>query len=89
MKGKSFVSFLSYIAIALIAVALVVGKLLGWLVNENVLKALILVAQIVAYTITAVYAFGFARSKKSIAWMIAYIIFVILIIVFTGLNFNF
>ncbi len=89
MKGKSFVSFLSYIAIALIAVSLVLGKLLGWLVHPNVLNALILVAQIVAYTITAVYAFSFARSKKSIGWMVAYIIFVILIIVFTGLNFKF
>ncbi|MFQ6752478.1 MAG: hypothetical protein ACLRFL_02830 [Clostridia bacterium] len=89
MKGKSFVSFLSYIAIALIAVSLVLGKLLGWLVHPNVLNALILVAQIVAYTITAVYAFSFARSKKSMGWMIAYIIFVILIIVFTGLNFKF
>ena len=89
MKGKAFVSLLSYFAIAFIAVALVVGKLLGWLVHPNVLNALILVAQIVAYTITAVYAFGFAKSKKSIGWMIAYIIFVILIIVFTGLNFNF
>ncbi|MBR2969877.1 MAG: hypothetical protein IKC49_02355 [Clostridia bacterium] len=89
MKGKSFVSLLSYIAIALIATALVLGKLLGWLINDNVLNVLMLIAQIVAYTITAVYAFSFARSKKSIGWMIAYIIFVILIIVFTGLNFKF
>ena len=82
MKGKQFVNFLAYISIALIAIALFVGKILGWLISPNVVNVLNLVAQIIAYTITAVYAFMFAKSKRSIGWMIAYIIFVIVIIVF-------
>ena len=87
MKGKSIVSFLAYISVALIAVVLVVGKLLGWLINDNILNLLNLIAQIIAYVITAVFAFSFAKSKKSIGWMVAYIIFIVIIVVFTGFNF--
>ncbi|MBR6778994.1 MAG: hypothetical protein IKM43_02445 [Clostridia bacterium] len=86
MKGKQVVNFLAYISIAFIALALILGKLLGWLINPNVLNALNLIAQIIAYTITAIYAFSFAKGKKSKGWMIAYVIFVILIVVFTILN---
>ena len=86
MKGKSIVNFLAYISVALIAVVLVVGKLLGWLINDNILNLLNLIAQIIAYVITAVFAFSFAKSKKSIGWMVAYIIFIVIIIVFTGFN---
>ena len=88
MKGKSIVNFLAYISIALIAVVLIVGKLLGWLINEDILNLLNLIAQVIAYIITAVYAFSFAKSKKKIGWMVAYVVFIILIVVFTGFNFG-
>lgn len=87
MKGKSFVSLMSYISIALIAVSLILGKLLGWLVNPSIVNVMNLIAQIIAYVITAVYAFAFAKSKRSMGWMVAYIIFVIAIIVFLVLGF--
>ena len=87
MKGKAFVSFMSYIAIAFIAVALILGKLLSFFgLSSSVIGALNLIAQVIAYTITAIYAFAFAKSKKSIGWMIAYVIFVIAIIVFLVLG---
>ena len=87
MKGKSFVSFLSYIAIAFIAVALILGKILGAVgLSSTVVGALNLIAQIIAYAITAVYAFAYAKSRKHIAWMICYILFVIAIIVFLVLG---
>ncbi len=86
MKGKSIVNFLAYISIALIAVVLIVGRLLGWLINNEILDLLNTIAQIIAYVITAVFAFSFAKSKKKIGWMVAYIIFIVIIIVFTGFN---
>ena len=82
MKGNKFVNFMAFISIAIIAVVLLVGKILGWLIDDNVLNALNLIAQVIAYIITAVYAFFYAKSKKNIGWMIAYIIFIIVIIVF-------
>ena len=86
--GKSFVNLVAYIAVAFIAIALILGKVLGWLINPSIINALNLIAQIIAYAITAVFAFSFAKSKRSAGWMIAYVIFIILIIVFTVLNFT-
>lgn len=87
MNGKQIVNFMAYISVALIAIVLIVGKLLGWLVNANILNLLNVIAQIIAYIITAVYAFCFAKSKRNIGWMIAYIVFIVLIIVFVGIQF--
>ena len=88
MKGKQFVNLMAYISIAWIAIALIVGKILGALgVSATVIGAMNLIANIIAYTITAVYAFLYAKSKKSIGWMIAYIVFVIAIIAFIVLGF--
>ena len=87
MKGKSIVSFLSYIAIAFIAVALILGKILGAVgLSSTVVGALNLIAQIIAYAITAVYAFAYAKSRKGMGWMVAYIIFVVAIIIFLVLG---
>lgn len=87
MKGKAFVSFMSYIAIAFIAIALILGKILSVVgLSSSVIGALNLIAQVIAYAITAVYAFAFAKSKRSIGWMIAYIIFVVAIIIFLVLG---
>lgn len=87
MKGKSFVNFMAYLAVAFIAVALILGKIFSAFPKLAVVtNALSLIAQIIAYTITAVFAFYYAKSKKHIAWMICYIIFVIAIIVFLVLG---
>lgn len=87
MKGKSFISFMAYIAIAFIAVALILGKIFAAFgLSSTVIGALNLIAQIIAYTITAVYAFFYAKSRKHIGWMIAYIIFVVAIIIFLVLG---
>ena len=88
MKSNSFFNAMAYFAIALIAISSVLGKLLGWLINDSVVGVMTLVAQCIAYIITAVYGFFYAKSKKTIGWMVAYIIFIVLIIVFTGINFN-
>ena len=87
MKGKGFVNFMAYIAIAFIAVALILGKIFSAVgLSSTVIGALNLIAQIIAYTITAVFAFYYAKSRKHIAWMICYVIFVIAIIVFLVLG---
>ena len=83
MKGKGFVNLLAYFAVAFIAVALILTKIFSSFPKlVAVTNALTMIAQVIAYSITAVYAFYYAKSKKHIAWMIAYILFVIAIIVF-------
>ena len=87
MKGKQFVNLMAYIAIAFIAIALILGKILSAVgLSSTVIGALNLIAQVIAYTITAVYAFFYAKAKRHIGWMIAYIVFVIAIIVFLVLG---
>lgn len=88
MKGKSFVSFVSYIAIAFIAIALILGKIFSAIgMSSTIISALSLIAQFIAYSITAVYAFSYAKSKKNIGWMVAYWIFVVAIVVFLFVKF--
>ena len=83
MKGKGFVNLMAYFAVAFIAIALILTKIFSAFPKLiAVTNALTMVAQIIAYSITAVYAFYYAKSKKHIAWMIAYILFVVAIIVF-------
>ena len=87
MKGKSFVNLMAYLAIAFIAVALILGKILSFFdLSSSIVGALNLIAQIIAYTITAVFAFFYAKSKQHIAWMICYVLFVIAIVVFLFLG---
>ena len=85
MKGKQFLNFLSYVAVALIALALVCGKLLGWILNPNIVHILTLIAECIAYLIVAIYGFIYAKSKKNKAWIIVYIVCIVLIILFTSL----
>ena len=87
MKGKQVVNFLAYIAIAFVAVALILAKIFAAVgLSSSVIGAMNLIAQVIAYAITAVFAFFYAKSRRNIGWMIAYIVFVIIIIVFLVLN---
>lgn len=87
MKGKQFVNFLAYIAIAFVAVALLLAKIFAAFdLSSGLINALNIIAQVIAYAITAVFAFFYAKSRRHIGWMIAYIVFVIVIIVFLVLN---
>lgn len=82
MKGKQFVNFLAYLSITLIAVVLVLELIFQKTIGDSaIVSAMSLVAQCIAYTITAVFAFAYARSKRNIGFMIAYVVAIILIIV--------
>ena len=86
LKGKQLVNFLAFWSIALIAVVLVLGKLLGWLISANFLNLLQLFALIVAEAITAVYAYSYVRAKNKTAWTVVFIVFIVLIVVFNSIE---
>lgn len=87
--GK-FLNVLAYISIVLVAAALVLSKILGWAkAGADVASAVRLIANILAYFVTAIAAFYYVRSKKNIWFTIVYIVALVLIIVFIcliGLN---
>ena len=88
MKGKGFVNFLAYLAIVLVALALILQYVLSAVgVSATIVGAMSTIAQFIAYAITAVFAFYFAKSRRNIGFMIAYIVAVILIVVFLFLTF--
>lgn len=82
MKGNKFVNFIAYLAIAFIALALLLELIFSKVgLSSSVTVAMNTIAQVIAYAITAVFAFFFAKEKKNVWWMLSYIVAVILIIV--------
>ena len=73
---KSIINLLAFVAIVCIALAITIGRIfpsLSW--------AFGLVAEVIAYSITATLAFKFARSRGHWAYFVIWIIAVVLIIV--------
>lgn len=89
MKGKQFVNLMAYISIGLIAISFILRKILGVWFDDGatIIVAINTISQSIAYAITAIFAFFYAKSKRNIGWMIAYIVFVIAIIAFMVLGF--
>lgn len=82
MKGKHIVNFLAYVSIALIALALVLELIFSKVgINAAVVNAMNIIAECIAYAITAVFAFFYARSRRNIGYMIGYFVAVVLIVV--------
>ena len=74
---KSFRNLISYVAIVCIGVALLIGRIGG----SSLAGAFSKVAEILAYTVTAVSALYFARSRSHWAYWVIWLVCVVLIIV--------
>lgn len=80
---RRITNFCAFVAIVLIAVALVLAKIFN---GNQVSSAMTLVANFIAYFIACVCAFFFARSKRHWGYLVAWLVSVILIVVFMFLN---
>jgi len=82
-KFKKFVNMLAFIGIVAIAVVLLLNLIFGALniFDSEVVVAMDLLAQCIAYLVTAIYAFYFVYSKNKPVYTIVYVIAVILIVV--------
>lgn len=81
-KFKKFVNMLAFIGIVAIALVLLLNLILEAVnAGSDVVQAMDLIAQCIAYLVTAIYAFYFILSKHSPAYTITYVVAVILIIV--------
>ena len=70
---KKVVNFFAYVAIMFVAIAITIGTF--WK-DVAVLRS---IAEVIAYVITGISAFYFARSKQHPAYMIVFIVAAILI----------
>lgn len=72
-------SFVAYIAIGFIAVALLLTLIFkGNTTVSNVFSA---IGQVTAYIICIILAFYWVRAHKQIAWIVCYVVFVVTIVV--------
>ena len=74
---RSVLNLIAYIAIVCIGVALLIGKIGGASLAGSFKR----VAEILAYTVTAVSAFYFANSRRHWAYYLIWVICVVLIVV--------
>ena len=74
---RSFINLLAYVATFCIGVALLVGKIgVG-----SIASAFSTVAEVLAYLVTAIAAFSFAKSRGHWAYYVIWIVCVVLIVV--------
>lgn len=78
MKGKKIMSAFAFFATVIIAFALMFRAIFQS--NPNVVRALMLTGEIIAFGITMIEAFYFVKEKKHIAWKIIYAVAVTAII---------
>ena len=77
IEFKKFLNLLAFIAVVAVAFSLLIGTLFG----GEVATAFSIVAQCIAYFVTAVYAFYYVSAMRNTAITIVYILAVIAIIV--------
>ena len=75
---KSFANLLSYIAVIFVGVALILQKVLD---GGQIAQILKMIAEIFAYVILAISSFAYARSRRSIIFVLVWVVAVVLIIV--------
>ena len=72
-------SFVAYIAIGFIAVALLLTLIFkGNTTVSNVFNA---IGQVIAYILCIILAFYWVKEHKQIAWIVCYVVFVVTILV--------
>jgi len=80
---KRFLNLLAFIGIITVALALILAKIAS---GSTLGNALTIVANAIAYFITAIGAFYYAKSRGNIWYLVAYFVAIILVIVFMILN---
>ena len=82
LKMKRFVQLMSFVAICMVALALIlqlIFKAVG--VDAGVINAIRIVGECIAYLVVCATAFGYIRSKRNTVWTIIYAVCVTIIVV--------
>ena len=82
MKMKKIINFIAYVAIIFVALALVIGSFWS---KASVLRD---IAEVLAYGITGISAFYFARSRQNKWFMVAFILASVIVVVTLVLGYS-
>ncbi len=81
-RRTNILNVLAYVSVICVGVALLIAWILGrFNGTATVASALNIIAECLAYIVVACYSFSFARAK-GIWWLIAWVVAVVLIVVF-------
>ena len=75
--GK-IINFIAFVGLVTIAISLILQTFL----KGELLTAIKVIGEVIAYTITAVSAFFYVKSKRNVWWYVAYAVALALIVVF-------
>lgn len=75
----SLLNMIGFVGIMLVAIALIFAKIFG---GGTLTSAMNIIAETIAYLITAIVAYYYVRSKRNVWYFIAFAVAVILIIIF-------
>lgn len=76
---KNFLNMIAFVGVVAVAIALLFGLIFSG--NNELAGALTLIAECIAYLVTAIYAFYFVYSKRNPVLTIIYVIAVVAIVV--------
>ena len=77
---SKIIDCIAFVGLVLVAVVLVLQKIFSG--DGSFISALRTVGESIAYTITAISAFFYVRTKRNVWWYVAYTVAVVLVIVF-------
>lgn len=85
-RRTNILNVLSYVSVICVGLALLIGWLLSFINGAGTVAAAFnIIAEVLAYIVVACYSFSFARAK-GIWWLIAWVVAVVLIVVFKILS---
>ena len=83
---SGFLKMLSYLAIVFVGIALLLQAIFNLMgLSAQIVNALNILAQVMAYIVVAVNSFGYARARGT-WWLVVWAVAVVLIVVFLVLG---
>ncbi len=80
LNTKKFFNAMAFVALIIAGIALMISKIFFG-ANGDVSRILNSVAYTLAFVVTAFCAYFYVRTKRNVAWLIIYIIAVIIVVV--------
>ena len=72
------INFIAFIGLMMVAIVLVLQKI----VSGDLLNAMRVIGESIAYLITAISAFFYVRSKRNVWWYVTYTVALVLVVIF-------
>lgn len=76
--GK-IINFVAFAGLVIVAIVLILQKIN---ITGSLTHAFALIGESIAYTITAISAFFYVKSKRNVWWYVAYTVAIVLVLIF-------